>query len=87
MLTELWEDVSMAMGKKKTRRSRQCLTQLGLVDIDTGDDRQGRHCGLLQSVGAGLEFLRQMTGDRRETYLKITIKFSETGRLVSCAVS
>jgi hypothetical protein len=73
MLAELREDIQVATGKKKGRRSALLLSHLVPVGIDVGDDASGRYkrCTLLlQCYGGGLRFLETMDADARKKFLK-----------------
>jgi len=61
MLAELREDIQVATGKKKGKRSALILSHLVPVGIDVGDDTTGRYkrCTLLLESRAGsLQFLQ-----------------------------
>jgi hypothetical protein len=73
MLAELREDIQVATGKKKGRRSALILTHLVPVGIDVGDDTTGRYkrCTLLlQCHGGRLQFLQTMDAAARKRFLK-----------------
>ncbi|KAG6006149.1 hypothetical protein E4U21_007259 [Claviceps maximensis] len=75
MLSELREDVQVALGQKKSHRRVQKLGNLVPVGIDSGDGNRGRTCSLMVRVGSGLEVLRNKTNEQRIEYLGNNIGF------------
>ncbi|KAG5982283.1 hypothetical protein E4U55_002088 [Claviceps digitariae] len=69
MLSELREDVQIALGQKKSHRRVQKLGNLYPVGIHSGDEHRGRTCSLVASVGSGLEVLKHKTNEQRKRYL------------------
>ena len=70
MLAELREDIQIATGKKKSRRCAQAIEKLGLLGLDTGDDRRGRQCTLLVTIGSGLQVLQGKSAEKRKSLLE-----------------
>lgn len=70
MLAELREDIQVAMGKKPSRRRCQRLGRLGLLDLNTGDEKRGQLCTLLITVGYGLEVIHNKNPSQRKFFLK-----------------
>jgi hypothetical protein len=70
MLAELREDIQIATGKKKSRRVAQAFGKLGVLGLDTGDDRRGRQCTLLVTIGSGLQVLQGKSAKQRMSLLK-----------------
>lgn len=71
MLAELRDGIQMATGKKKKkgRYPAQALGELGLLHLDSGDEKRGRVCTLLVTVRSGLEFFHGMDPKQRRDYL------------------
>ena len=57
MLAEIREDVAIALGNKKSRRSVRRLSGLTLVDIDTGNQRRLKQARIMFEVYFGIETL------------------------------
>ncbi|KAK4152576.1 helicase required for RNAi-mediated heterochromatin assembly 1 [Chaetomidium leptoderma] len=72
MLAELREDIQVATGMKKGKRTAQALGHLDPAGIDIGDDTTGRYkrCTLLVRCHAGLGFLRNLEVAARKRLLK-----------------
>jgi hypothetical protein len=72
MLAELREDIHVATGKKKGRRTALSLSRLRPVDIDIGDEAAGRfkRSTLLLQCFAGLTFLEKLDAAARKKWLK-----------------
>ncbi|OAQ98505.1 hypothetical protein LLEC1_01897 [Akanthomyces lecanii] len=70
MLADLRESIALATNQKNGKRQSVILGKLRSEGIDTGDERRGRHCALLVSVGSGLEQLGKVQPKSRKAYLQ-----------------
>ncbi|CAJ2510869.1 Uu.00g064940.m01.CDS01 [Anthostomella pinea] len=69
MLGELRQDLQVAIGRKKGRRSALTLESLTPVKMELGDDNRGRQCSLAVECLKGLERLRKVDKNRRRQFL------------------
>ncbi|KAG0645114.1 NFX1-type zinc finger-containing 1 [Hyphodiscus hymeniophilus] len=70
MLAELRDDVRIATGKKKGRRSPVILESLSLAGTECGEPKKWKQCALKLRCGLGLERFAKMSTVERKTYLK-----------------
>ncbi|KAG9229292.1 putative AAA family ATPase [Amylocarpus encephaloides] len=70
MLAELRDDVHIATGKKKGRRSPVILERLSLAGTDCGESKKWKQCALKLHCGLGMEKFTKMSTAERKTYLK-----------------
>jgi hypothetical protein len=70
MLAELRDDVHIATGKKKGRRSPVMLQQLSLAGIECGEPKRWKQCALKLHCGMGMEKFAKLSAAQRKTYLK-----------------
>jgi hypothetical protein len=70
LLYELREDVQIARGRGKGRRSTFLLRKLSLVGISCGDDKRRKPCALLVRCESGFESLIGKSEDDRKKFLK-----------------
>jgi hypothetical protein len=70
MLAELRDDVHIATGKKKGRRSPVIFKQLSLSGIECGESKKWKLCALKLHCGVGMEKFEKLSTTERKTYLK-----------------
>ncbi len=70
MLAELREDLQIARGQKKGRRSALVLRKLSAVAISCGDERRWKPCALAVHCGSGLEQLTALKPPQRKEFLQ-----------------
>ncbi|OBT47666.1 hypothetical protein VE00_02260 [Pseudogymnoascus sp. WSF 3629] len=70
MLSELRDDVRIAIGKKKGRRSPVILEHLSLAGTECGEPKKWKQCALKLHCGLGMEKFEKMSAPERKTYLK-----------------
>lgn len=70
MLAELRDDVRIATGKKKGRRSPVILERLSLAGTECGEPKKWKQCALKLHCGLGMEKFTKMSAAERKTYLK-----------------
>lgn len=70
MLSELRDDIQIALGKKKGRGFASLLEKLSIVKISCGDDKRIRSCSLAVSCERGLNALSGRTPKDRKAFLK-----------------
>ncbi|KAE8414807.1 P-loop containing nucleoside triphosphate hydrolase protein [Aspergillus pseudocaelatus] len=69
MLSELRDDIQVALGKKKGKRGASLLEKLSIVNILCGDDRRLRPCSLAISCAKGLNALSSRSAAERKKFL------------------
>ena len=69
MLAELREDLQIARGQKKGRRSALVLRKLSAVAIFCGDEKRWKPCALAIHCGSGLEQLTSLLAPKRKEFL------------------
>lgn len=70
MLSELRDDIQIALGKKKGQRFATLLAKLSIVNILCGDNKRVRSCSLAISCEQGLDALSGRTLEDRKVFLK-----------------
>ena len=70
MLAELREDLQIARGQKKGRRSALVLRKLSGVAIFCGDEKRWKPCALAVHCESGLEQLTKMSPTNRKEFLQ-----------------
>ncbi|XMA20289.1 hypothetical protein WAI453_013080 [Rhynchosporium graminicola] len=70
MLAELRDDVYIATGKKKGRRSPVILQRLMLAGSECGEPKKWKQCAVKLHCGLGMEKFTKMSTAERKTYLK-----------------
>ncbi|KAF4831782.1 NFX1-type zinc finger-containing protein 1 [Colletotrichum siamense] len=70
MLGELRDDLKVAIGRKRGKKSPQILSGLVPFGIDTGDEKRGRSTALLLHCYSGLETLRPLSLAKRKKFLE-----------------
>ena len=70
MLAELREDLQIARGQKKGRRSALVLRKLSAVAIVCGDERRWKPCALAVHCESGLEQLTKLSPPKRKEFLQ-----------------
>jgi hypothetical protein len=70
MLAELRDDVRIATGKKKGRRSPVILERLSLAGTECGEPKKWKQCALKLHCGLGMEKFAKMPAAKRKAYLK-----------------
>jgi hypothetical protein len=74
MLAELRDDVRIATGKKKGRRSPVTLQRLSLAGTECGESRKWKPCALKLHCGLGMERFEKMATAERKTFLKNNLR-------------
>ena len=69
MLAELRNDLQIARGQKKGRRSALVLRNLSAVGISCGDEKRWKPCALAVQCGSGLEQLTALSPSQRKEFL------------------
>ncbi|KAI1851825.1 hypothetical protein JX265_013182 [Neoarthrinium moseri] len=69
MLGEIRNDLLVATGQKKGRRSAQNLGGLILIGVETGNEKRGRKCSLSMHCKTGLEELNRIHQTQRRHFL------------------
>ncbi|KAB8232587.1 P-loop containing nucleoside triphosphate hydrolase protein [Aspergillus alliaceus] len=75
MLSELRDDIQIALGKKKGKGGASLLQKLSIVDISCGDDKRLRPCSLAISCAKGLNPLSTRSATERKTFLNENCNF------------
>ena len=75
MLAELRDDLQIARGQKKGRRSALVLRELSAVGIFCGDDKRWKPCALAIQCRSGLEQLTNLLPSQRKHFLHETRSF------------
>ncbi len=70
MLAELREDLQIARGQKKGRRSALVLRELSAVAIFCGDEKRWKPCALAVHCESGLEQLTTLLPPKRKEFLQ-----------------
>lgn len=70
MLAELRDDVLIATGKKKGRRSPVVLEGLSLAGIECGEPKKWKSCALKLNCAVGMEKFAAMSATERKVHLK-----------------
>lgn len=70
MLAELREDLQIARGQKKGRRSALVLRKLSTVAVFCGDEKRWKPCALAINCGSGLEQLTTLSLPKRKEFLQ-----------------
>lgn len=70
MLAELRDDVRIATGKKKGRRSPVILERLSLAGTECGEPKKWKQCALELHCGLGMEKFAGMSAAEGKTYIK-----------------
>ena len=70
MLSDLRDDVRIATGKKKGRRSPVILERLSLAGTQCGEPKKWKQCALKLHCRLGLEKFAKMATAERKSYLK-----------------
>lgn len=69
MLAELRDDIQIARGQKKGRRSALILRKLSAIGIFCGDEKRWKPCALAIHCGSGLEHLSALPPSERKKFL------------------
>ncbi|KAL0932639.1 AAA family ATPase [Colletotrichum truncatum] len=75
MLGELRDDLKIATGRKRYKKSPQILAGLTSAGINTGNEERGRFCALYVSCLYGLEFMKQLNTQQRSKFLDDNKRF------------
>jgi hypothetical protein len=70
MLAELREDLQVARGQKRGRRSALVLRKLWVIGISCGQERRWKPCALAVQCGSGLEQLTALSPPKRKQFLQ-----------------
>ncbi|KAI9652701.1 MAG: hypothetical protein M1829_001484 [Trizodia sp. TS-e1964] len=70
MLAELRDDVRIAIGKNKGRRSPVILERLRLAGTECGEPKKWKQCALKLHCGLGMEKFAKLSTAQRKTFLK-----------------
>ncbi|KAL4786945.1 P-loop containing nucleoside triphosphate hydrolase protein [Aspergillus varians] len=70
MLSDIREELQVASGQKKKRRTATLLQKLSLEEVFYGNEKRGSPCGLVVSCLQGLEALSTKEKEDRKAFLK-----------------